>query len=136
MFGFDDYVSQRIELVGLGGVGKTQVALQLAYWASENRPECFVPWVSALSTVSFEQSYRDVSRLLELDGAENKDAKELVQCYLNSEASGHWFLIVDNADDEEVLEGEKEGQEQGREQGIRAFLPRSDPGRILFSTRT
>ncbi|KAM0322096.1 hypothetical protein ACHAQA_009725 [Verticillium albo-atrum] len=130
--GNDDRVSKRIALVGLGGVGKTQVALQVAYWAKENRPEWSVFWVSALNMASFEQSCRDVARLLGLDGAEKEDARELVQSYLESGASGRWLLVIDNVDDEEVVEGGK----QGREQGIRDFLPRTDRGRILFTTRT
>ncbi|KAH6705869.1 hypothetical protein EV126DRAFT_323180, partial [Verticillium dahliae] len=56
-------------------------------------------WISALSTASYEQSCRDIARLLKLDEAEEKDTKELVQHYLESDASGDWLLIIDNADD-------------------------------------
>ncbi|KAB5511616.1 hypothetical protein GE09DRAFT_1232399 [Coniochaeta sp. 2T2.1] len=38
-----------VALVGLGGVGKTQVALELASWTKENQADYSVFWVPALS---------------------------------------------------------------------------------------
>ncbi|KAM0274353.1 hypothetical protein ACHAQH_007919 [Verticillium albo-atrum] len=52
--------------------------------------------------------------------------------YLDSDAPRRCLLIVDDADDEEVVECRK----QSREQGIRDFLSRTDRGRILFTART
>ncbi|KXX77766.1 Regulatory protein AfsR [Madurella mycetomatis] len=132
LFGDDSQASHRVAIVGLGGVGKTQVALQVAYWTLQNKPEWNVFWVPALSIASFEQACREIAQMLGLEGANKEDAKQLLQRYLDSDPSGRWLLIVDNADDEEVMEGGK----QGREQGIRDFLPRTDRNRILFTTRT
>lgn len=36
-------------MVGLGGVGKTQVALQMAYWIKEHKAGWSVFWLPALS---------------------------------------------------------------------------------------
>ncbi|KAI4864171.1 hypothetical protein F4820DRAFT_449256 [Hypoxylon rubiginosum] len=41
---------QRLVVFGLGGVDKTQLALQFAYWVKDNQPEYSVFWVPALST--------------------------------------------------------------------------------------
>ena len=51
---------QKLALFGLGGVGKTQVALHFAYWVKDHEPAFSIFWVSALSTASFEQAYKSV----------------------------------------------------------------------------
>ncbi|PWI65122.1 hypothetical protein PCL_07421 [Purpureocillium lilacinum] len=127
LFGDDDLTSRSVAIVGLGGVGKTQVALQMAYWTLQNKPEWHVFWVPALSMASFEQTCRTIVQMVGLEATDKEDAKELLKRYLDSDTSGRWFLIVDNIDDEEMVEG--------KEQGIRDFLPLTGKGRILFTTR-
>ncbi|KAK3933489.1 hypothetical protein QBC46DRAFT_219842, partial [Diplogelasinospora grovesii] len=56
----------RVALVGLGGVGKTQVALELAFWTKENKADCSVFWFPALSEAAFEQAYTDIVRKLKI----------------------------------------------------------------------
>ncbi|KAJ9634903.1 hypothetical protein H2199_008767 [Coniosporium tulheliwenetii] len=122
---------QRVALVGLGGVGKTQVALQFAYWTKENKPDYSIFWVPALSDGSFEQAYTEIARRLSINkAAEDEDPKESVRRYLSSERAGKWLLIVDNADDMDVLFGcsDKPG-------GISEYFPESEDGLILFTTR-
>ncbi|KAH6847075.1 kinase subdomain-containing protein [Chaetomium sp. MPI-CAGE-AT-0009] len=127
LFANDGDGPQQITLVGLGGVGKTQVALYLAHWAKQNKPEWSVFWVPAVSMASFEQAYKEIARLAHLDGADDNTTTKMVQRYLDSDASGRWLLIIDNIDNERMAEG--------GEQGILDFLPHNDRGRILFTTR-
>ena len=47
--------------MGLGGVGKTQVALELAYTVKERWPKYSIFWVPAVSGESFEQAYRKLA---------------------------------------------------------------------------
>lgn len=121
---------QKVALVGLGGVGKTQTALQLAFWVKQFKQEYSVFWVPALSFASFGQAYTQIMKLCAIRGAEDEDPKELVRQYLNSEKSGKWLLVVDNADDMEIVRGSRD---VGND--IYRFLPTSDQGRILFTTR-
>ncbi|KAI6514979.1 hypothetical protein MCOR05_011904 [Pyricularia oryzae] len=123
----DNHGHRRIALSGLGGVGKTQLALEIAFWVKDNMPGWSVFWIQALSMASFEKSCRDIAKLLSPNGVEQDDAKELVKKHLNSVAAGHWLLVVDNIDDE-TLSGR-------REEGIRDFIPRSSQGKVLFTTR-
>ncbi|KAI9715644.1 MAG: hypothetical protein M1812_005796 [Candelaria pacifica] len=91
---------QKLALVGLGGVGKTQVALELAYTVKERWPEYSVFWVPTLSAESFEQAYEDiVTRCSIALNAKEEDPKESVRRYLNSGSAGKWLLVVDNSDE-------------------------------------
>lgn len=48
---------QRTIVGGLGGVGKTQIALEAAFRMNETHPDCSVFWVPAISTTTFENAY-------------------------------------------------------------------------------
>ncbi|OAP55793.1 hypothetical protein AYL99_09945 [Fonsecaea erecta] len=122
---------EKVSLVGLGGVGKTQVASRLAHWTKEHKPDHSVFWVSAMSGASFEQAYTEISKKLAVrKSSEDEDVRESVRRRLESDESGKWLLVVDNADDMEVLVGSSENPD-----GIFQYLPQSDNGRILFTTR-
>ncbi|KAF2730001.1 HET-domain-containing protein [Polyplosphaeria fusca] len=97
--------SQRLAIYGLGGCGKTALALETAYRVKEYQPACAVFWVPAVSRESFEQSYRDIGTALNIPGiAEaNADVKRLVRARLSHESSGSWLMVVDNADDISIL---------------------------------
>jgi hypothetical protein len=81
-------------LTGLGGMGKTQVALQFAYWVKENQPGYSILWVPAQSNVSFEQAYVEIARRLDIQHLnEGDDVKELVRQYIESEGTGQWLSL-------------------------------------------
>ena len=119
-----------VALVGLGGVGKTQVARKLALWTKKNKIDCSVFWVPALSEATFEEAYLKIAQELKIIGDDDQDVKKLVRQYLSSEAAGRWLLIVDNADDVELVCGSP-----GTPQGLNSYLPDSENGRIVFTTR-
>ncbi|KAK1762400.1 hypothetical protein QBC33DRAFT_623724 [Phialemonium atrogriseum] len=127
-----DQECQTVALAGLGGVGKTQVALKLAHWTKENKPALSIFWVPALSNAAFEQAYAEMARKLPIQNrSEGEDTKESVRQYLSSEAAGPWLLVVDNADDTAVLFGEPDTPG-----GISKYLPKSEEGLTLFTTRS
>ncbi|KAG7407996.1 Kinesin light chain 1 [Fusarium oxysporum f. sp. raphani] len=131
---FSHLASQRAALVGLGGVGKTQIALQLAHLAkngSQSHQHYSVIWMPALSMASFEQACTRMIQVFDIEHADNEDPKETFKDFLSSEEAGKWFLIIDNADNMETLYGTT--QEPG---GIADFIPDCEHGCVLFTTRS
>ncbi|KAI0883864.1 uncharacterized protein GGS22DRAFT_26878 [Annulohypoxylon maeteangense] len=120
----------KVALVGLGGIGKTQVALQFAYWVKKNKLEYSVFWVPALSNATFEQAYGEIARKLLIQRPGEKDTRVAVRDYLSSNESGKWLLIIDNADETGLLFGRHD-----ESTGISQYLPRSDNGLTLLTTR-
>jgi hypothetical protein len=124
--------SPSVALVGLGGVGKTQVALELAYWVKENHPEHSIFWVPALSGATFEQAYAEIAKKLAIrKAADDEDVKESVRRHLSSRAAGPWLLVVDNADDVGVVLGNSDVPS-----GLFQYLPESESGVVLYTTRS
>ncbi|KAK1990559.1 hypothetical protein LX36DRAFT_559383, partial [Colletotrichum falcatum] len=127
-----DEVHQTLALVGLGGAGKTQIALNIAYWVKENKPEYSIFWIPALSFASFQQAYADIAKELDLrPSSDGEDIKTTVRQFLVSKKAGRWLLIVDNADDKEILHGSP-----GEQNGLINYLPRNGNGFTLFTTRS
>ncbi|KAJ1329894.1 cGAMP-activated phospholipase [Microdochium nivale] len=122
----------KVAVVGLGGMGKTQVALHIAYWVKEHRKDHSVFWLPALSHGSFEQACADIVSTFDIPTTtENNDARKALKQYLSSHASSKWLLVVDNADDTGLLFGTPEAPG-----GINQYLPRSPDGITLFTTRS
>jgi hypothetical protein len=121
---------QKMSIVGLGGTGKTQVALQFAYMIKETQLGWSVFWVPAVSMESFEQACEEIAHMLEISITDGDDARELVKVRLGSGQAGRWLLVVDNADDEDVLYGTQQME------GIAKYLPEGDSGVVVYTTRT
>ncbi|KAH8755121.1 hypothetical protein F5882DRAFT_482702 [Hyaloscypha sp. PMI_1271] len=130
---------QRVAIAGLGGIGKTQIALEAAFQIREKYPDCSVFWVSAVDVPSFEAAFLEIGRKFQVPAIneDKADVKSLVKAYLSQEIAGRWLLIVDNADNLEMLY--KRGNESDESFGSPAladYLPFSRKGTILFSPRT
>ncbi|KAJ5881757.1 uncharacterized protein N7529_000429 [Penicillium soppii] len=118
--------TERLALFGLGGIGKTQVALQLARWVRAHIPDCSIFWAPALSLESFEQACSQIAKELQIPpNADGESAMESVQRQLSSDKAGKWLFIVDNADDVDMLFDK-----------LDQYFPASNNGVTLLTTRS
>ncbi|PYH86301.1 hypothetical protein BO82DRAFT_428745 [Aspergillus uvarum CBS 121591] len=119
-----------ISVRGLGGVGKTQIALEPAYRLRDKDKHCSVFWVSCTSLAVVEQSYSKVGESIQLLDPHPARIKEQARTYLSSKPSGKWLLDFDNADDTQIwLSDGASGTK------LIDFLPQTKHGRIIFTTR-
>jgi hypothetical protein len=80
----------RTALVGLGGVGKSQLAIEYAYRIRDQSPETWVFWIHASSGARFEQSIRDIADCAKIYGRQNPKANilQLVHGWLHDKTKG------------------------------------------------
>ncbi|KAL2825852.1 hypothetical protein BJY01DRAFT_256170 [Aspergillus pseudoustus] len=121
---------RRIAITGLGGVGKTQVVLELVYRIRDKDKEHSIFWVPCTSYAMVEQSFLKLAQIVGLQDINPAEIKEQVKTYLNSAHAGKWLLIFDNADDPVMwLESNNTAL------ALEEYLPGSENGRIVFTTR-
>ncbi|KAH8591115.1 hypothetical protein B0O99DRAFT_579085 [Bisporella sp. PMI_857] len=136
----------RTALVGLGGVGKSQLAIEYAYRTRERSPKTWVFWVHASNAARFKQGFRDIANYVNIPGWQNPTADifQLVHDWLRDDRKGEWVLILDNVDDAGFLvEARNTNQAEqinsidiGYLKPLLSYLPQCPNGSILITTRS
>ncbi len=107
-------------LTGLGGIGKTQIAIEYAYRYRNDYQAIF--WATANSSETLVSDFVVIATLLNLPEKDAPDRNltiHAVKRWLTIHSS--WLLILDNADDLAL---------------VAEFLPGGNSGHILITTRT
>ncbi|KAJ5277767.1 hypothetical protein N7534_008281 [Penicillium rubens] len=68
IYGKNSVAGSRIALIGLGGVGKSQLAIEYSYQVRSKSPTTWVFWVHASNEARFEQSFRDIADQVKIPG--------------------------------------------------------------------
>ncbi|KJZ70283.1 hypothetical protein HIM_10327 [Hirsutella minnesotensis 3608] len=124
---------QSAALWGLGGSGKTQIALDYAYRRSHD-PACSVFWVHADNETTFTQDYKVIAKRLGLAGS--LDGSELLTAVRERiEADPCWLLILDNADNLAAFGVGRTKSGAGEKHSLYDFVPRGPAGTVLWTSR-
>ncbi len=113
-------LSQPQAISGLGGIGKTQSAIEYAYRYRDEYHAIF--WLKAESRETLLSDILTLAHLLNLTQQPDQDQEQIVEMikgWFQSHTS--WLLIFDNADDLEM---------------VRDFVPAGGQGHIILTTRS
>jgi tetratricopeptide (TPR) repeat protein len=106
-------------LNGLGGIGKTQTAVEYAYRHRQDYE--VVLWAGANTRETLVADYAAIAGLLDLPEKNAQDQGEAVAAVKRwLENNSNWLLILDNADEIEIVD---------------EFIPSCEAGHILLTTR-
>src|SRR6266571_3853112 len=112
-------LTQGYAISGLGGIGKTQTAVEFSYrYRSEYR---FIFWIRAETEVALQAGFVEIAKLLDLPEQHATNLADTVQALKHwLEHTSEWLLVFDNADAPELL---------------KAYYPRTPRGHILLTSR-
>ncbi|KAL6834447.1 P-loop containing nucleoside triphosphate hydrolase protein [Trichoderma camerunense] len=120
-------------LWGLGGSGKTQIALDYAYRRCEDKT-CSIFWVHADSKATFIHDYKTIANKLGIEQAAAADGKDLLRSVRNGiEACPSWVLILDNVDNLELFGVGLSADEA--ENSLYKYIPNGPTGTVLWTSR-
>jgi tetratricopeptide (TPR) repeat protein/transcriptional regulator with XRE-family HTH domain len=112
-------ISQSYALSGLGGIGKTQTAIEYAYRYANDYAGVF--WISAETNESIVSSFVAIAELLNLPEKQDKEQDRVITAvtrWLTSHSD--WLLIFDNVENSEL---------------VKSVLPPARCGSLLFTSR-
>lgn len=120
---------RKLAITGLGGVGKTQIALELAYRMQDRDPECSIFWIPCTSYQAVEQACMAIAQMIGIPDVKPAEVKERIKAIF-SQKDWKWLLIFDNADDMDMWI-----EDSTTSPPLKDFLPDNNQGHVVFTTR-
>ncbi|EGX47902.1 hypothetical protein AOL_s00081g229 [Orbilia oligospora ATCC 24927] len=91
-----------VGLTGVGGVGKSHIALEYFHRFSEKFPECSAIWIASRTRARFIEQYRELVETLGFKNLQDQ-APEKVITFVNDwlcQQGNEWLLVIDDAQPE------------------------------------
>ena len=136
----------QVALYGLGGVGKTQIALVHAYWQQFKLPKNSTFWIQANDTDQLLNSIGMIAAHCKISRPEDTTATmlERMRGWLSDRSNGHWLIIVDSADNPETFyrppsskilaDRSQHAASHPSSIGLHHYIPRPPHGKLLLTT--
>lgn len=122
-----------ISIVGIGGVGKTQLSLAHVRDCADDYSSVF--WVNAKDQASLRQSMVDLSAMIFHESGADSNSEKLkinkVRHWLSEPGNDQWLFIFDNYDDPRLP-----GMNSSTGYDVRSYFPHRVQGSILITTRS
>ncbi|KAK2850645.1 hypothetical protein FQN49_005457 [Arthroderma sp. PD_2] len=124
----------RAALVGIGGVGKSQIAIEYAYRLRDQLLDTWIFWVYASNSTRFEESLQDIAYRVNIPGRDDPraDILKLVYNWLQCNKR-KWVIILDNADNLDFLEDTATGMNSKR---LSKYIPETPHGSVFITSRS
>ncbi|KAF3940834.1 hypothetical protein ABW19_dt0204708 [Dactylella cylindrospora] len=121
----NDGVVKVMVLQGMGGQGKTQLALEYCRLSRLESRFAAMFWVDATSKISTEESFKKIYEVIKYDDQPVKEAREQIEFAKNAliEWKSDWLLVFDNHDNPEEFDALE-------------YFPNSMNGHILVTSRS
>jgi tetratricopeptide (TPR) repeat protein len=114
--------NHRVAIYGMGGVGKTQIAVEYVYRNRYNYDNIY--WINGLDEAELSSGFQEIAALTELSAqiGDLNSTEVTAHVLYRLGLQQNWLLVIDNLDNFSVADG---------------FLPaRHDGGHILITTRS
>jgi tetratricopeptide (TPR) repeat protein len=122
-----------LAIVGPGGTGKSQLALEAAYRTKQNNKSCSVFWMDASDIDSLYRSYASVAQKLSIPGCDDDqaDAKQVAKRCVAAISARQCLLIYDNVEGTTLRPS---GSSTSQAADLADFLPHSKLCSVIFTT--
>ncbi|MCJ1436483.1 hypothetical protein MMC27_005862 [Xylographa pallens] len=141
-----DTLNNKAALCGLGGIGKSQIALEHAFWYQTNNPDHSVFWIEARNPDQLQDSLDMIAAHCRISRPIDTrlDMLEQVRTWLLNPNNGSWLMIIDGADDLHTFNSvSPTNSTNGTSVPMQAlpavrelsyYLPAPTHGKLLFTT--
>ena len=108
---------------------KTEIATEYCYRVWGQYPKISIFWVPCDSLIKIELAFREIARIFDLGGHDDPatDIVPLVSLHFQRGYAKHWLLVLDNADDVELLTKGKNA--------LAKWIPAYRNGSVIITTK-